>query len=117
MYEKLLEAIISLRPDIQSASIISAGKVIETRSKDSDPDLAVDDLRRMLLQVDIFSSMPATNEKLYGKVQFILISHEMINAFLIPLSADSTLVVAFLRGQNFESLLEKTLLLLDGSGA
>lgn len=112
----MLEAIAGLRPDIQSVSIISSGKVLETRSKDSDPGLASGDIRRMLLQVDVFSSMPATNEKLYGKVQFVLISHEVISAFLIPLKADSTLVVAFLRRQNYESLLEKTLALLAEFG-
>lgn len=110
-----LEAIGSLRTDIHSVSIISSGKVLETWSRNNDPIPASDDLKRMLLQVDVFTSMPATNEKLHGKVQFLIISHEKINAFLIPLDGDATLVVAFMKRHNYEDLLEKTLALVNGS--
>lgn len=115
MREGLLEAIGSLRPDIQSVSIVSFGKVLKTWSRHSNNPLPADeDLRRMLVQVNVFTSMPATNEKLYGKVQFLLISHEKINAFLMPLDADATLVVAFLQLRNYEGLLEKSLALING---
>jgi hypothetical protein len=70
----------------------------------------------MLLQVDVFASMPATNEKLYGKVEFLLISHEMMHAFLIPWRADSTLVVAFLERRNYEQLIEMVLALVKTAG-
>ena len=113
MHEGLFEAIGNLRSDIQSVSIVSSGKVLQAWSRDDNPALASDDMRRMVLQVDVFSSMPATNEKLYGKVRFLVISHEKVNALLIPFGADATLVVAFLKRHNHEELLEKNLCIVE----
>ncbi|MEO9294177.1 MAG: hypothetical protein ABI347_01090 [Nitrososphaera sp.] len=82
----LLEAIGNLRPDIESVSIISSGKVSQNWSRAAAAAAnphppSNEDMRRMLLQVDVFTSMPSMNEKLYGKVEFLLISHEIYMLF------------------------------------
>ena len=84
--------------------------------KDDNPALGSDAMPRMVLQVDVFSSMPATNEKLYGKVQLLIISPRKDGALLIPFGDDATLVVAFQkRHAPHQDLVEKTFALLNGT--
>jgi phenylacetate-coenzyme A ligase PaaK-like adenylate-forming protein len=71
-----------------------------------------EDMKRMLLQVEILVSIVETNEKVAGDKGFLLISHSNIKVMIVPLTSGSngkTLVVTFTQFRDIENFVKSVL--------
>ncbi|AIF82419.1 hypothetical protein NTE_00337 [Candidatus Nitrososphaera evergladensis SR1] len=105
-----LNSILEMRADVTFAGLVLKGKPLQMQLRPGVPMPSENDMQRMLLQVEMFSSMISTNEKVAGETQFILISHSNVKVLIVPLVANNnnntgkTLVVTFTQFKGIESL-------------
>lgn len=107
-----LDTILEIRPDIFFACVVSKGKPFEMQYKQGGIMPTEEDMERMLMQVEILSSIIQTNEKVAGDKEFLLISHSNIKVMIVPLVSGSdrkTLVTTFTQFRDIESLVEAVL--------
>jgi hypothetical protein len=107
-HKALLERVVALRPDILAAVVIADGKVVEEQGKESSSRPPEKDLARVLIQSQLMIGISSTNEGFAGKTNFVLISHEHLNALLVPLPDKKVLIVPFTRFHALKGSAEKS---------
>ncbi len=108
-HKELLEEIVAIRPDIFAAVVIADGKIVEELNNDPSTRPPEQDVERALLQSHLLIGMVTTNEGFAGRTNFVLISHERMNALLVPLPEKKVLIVAFAMLDGVEGLGSKVL--------
>ncbi|WP_227717325.1 hypothetical protein [Nitrososphaera viennensis] len=100
-----------MREDIIFCGIATNAEIVDYYYKqDSRIPLPKDkDMKRMVLQSTLMTSMLKTNEGIVGKSKFLVIVHEDINSMLFPFKDDSVMAVTFLKFEEIEELAKDVL--------
>lgn len=107
-----LKAILEIRPDVFFACVVSKGKPLEMQYKQGGIEPTEEDMKRMLMQVEILASILQTNEGVAGDKEFMLIFHSNIKVMIVPLGNGGdrkTLVTTFTEFRDIERFAEEVL--------
>jgi hypothetical protein len=59
----------------------------------------------MFVQATIMLSIAKTNERMYGKTKFVMVSFEKFNAFLVPMGGNKILSVGCAKAMSVDELI------------
>jgi hypothetical protein len=81
---------------IVAAFLISDG-IQGSHLKLNVPELKEEDARRLSDQTEVIMNMTRTNEQLFGRVGFVLVSHESIDGMFFPIDSSITVLVGLVK--------------------
>ena len=81
---------------IVAAFLISDG-IQGSHLKLNVPELKEEDARRLSDQTEVIMNITRTNEQLFGRVGFVLVSHESIDGMFFPIDSSITVLVGLVK--------------------
>ncbi|MGI0021173.1 MAG: hypothetical protein ACREAY_11955 [Nitrososphaera sp.] len=91
---------------IVAAFLISDG-IQGSHLKLNVPELKEEDARRLSDQTEVIMNITRTNEQLFGRVAFVLVSHESIDGMFFPVDSSTTLLVGLVRPYDQKKIADK----------
>jgi hypothetical protein len=91
---------------IVAAFLISDG-IQGSHLKLNVPELKEEDARRLSDQTEVIMNITRTNEQLFGKVGFVLVSHESIDGMFFPLDSSTTVLVGLVKPYDQKKIADK----------
>lgn len=91
---------------IVAAFLLSDG-IICSHLKLNVPELKEEDARRLSEQTEVIMNITRTNEQLFGRIGFVLISHESIDGMCFPVDSSTTLLIGLVRPYEQQKIADK----------
>jgi hypothetical protein len=99
---------------IMAAFVLSDG-IKGSHLKLNVPALKEEDARRLSDQTEIIMSITRTNERLFGRVGFVLVNHESIDGIFFPVNESTTVLVGLARPYDQQRLVDKVAGIISSS--
>jgi hypothetical protein len=108
----LCEAVANLHANIQAAVMVSGGEIKERYVRPGVPVPPALELERLFLRAEVFASMTRESDHLFGRTEYILTSHEMLDTFIFPVKGRGVLIVPVAKTYDSKELLGRIASLL-----
>lgn len=105
-YNSLCTDLVGLDESIVAAFVL-AKNVMGMHVKMNVPQLKDEDARLLAEQTATVIGITRTNERLFGKVGFMLVHHEFIDGVFFPADDGTTVLVGLVRPYDQEAIVEK----------
>lgn len=109
----LCKAVVGLDGNIQAAVIVAEGEMKARYVRQGVPVPPAKDLERLFLRAGLFVSMAGESDHLFGKTDYILTSHRVLDTFIMPFPRKGALIIPVVKPYDHERLVEKILELLN----
>lgn len=92
-YRCLCDEILKSNTEILGVWLVRKVTPVEHAVKKGAPLPKPRELNKMFLQGAVMISQASTNEQMYGRVKSIMINHEILSAFLVPIDSGQFLAI------------------------
>jgi hypothetical protein len=105
-YERLCADIVGLEEGIVAAFVLGK-KVLGMNVKMNVPKIKEEDARLLAEQTATVIGITRSNERLFGKVGFMLVHHEFVDGMFFPVDEKTTVLVGLVRPYDQEAVAGK----------
>lgn len=105
-YDQLCAEIADLDGSIVATFVLSK-KVAGMHVKMNVPQIKEEDTRLLAEQTSTVVGITRTNERLFGKVGFMLVHHEFVDGMFFPVNDDTTVLVGLVQPYDQAKVVEK----------
>lgn len=105
-YDYLCRQTLASHNKILGVWVIKEEAQIAFAAKRGAPIPNKEELQRIFHQARLMISMASTNEKFYGKIESIVVNHEKLSAFLVPIDREYTIAIGCTRPFNFKAVID-----------
>jgi hypothetical protein len=99
------KAVANLHGNVQAAVIVSGGEMKERYVRPGVPVPPAAELEKLFLRAEVFASMTRESDHLFGRTEYILTSHEMLDTFIFPVKGMDVLIVPIVKPYDRDELL------------
>jgi hypothetical protein len=86
-FAKMCNDVLGIDANILVTGVVQDGRLVVSRFKPLVPQLNHERMAIVLTQAILLTSIPKTNEDVFGKVRFTMVHHDMLHTFMFPLPA------------------------------
>lgn len=105
-YDYLCRQVLASHNKILGVWVIKEEAQIAYAAKNGAPLPNKEELQKMFHQARLMISMASTNEIFYGRVESIVVNHEKLSAFLVPVDREHTIAIGCAKPINFKTVID-----------